>query len=167
MRNGIAQKSLSLLLLCLCFVDAAAQEKQRGSDAEETSSPPVSEVRIVDPRHEAPGPDIGFIPAGYQSVQEMPQFPGGEQALNAYLEQNLQYPEQAREKKVQGSVAVEFDVEADGTLKNIDTTSDIGSGCAAEAIRLVRNMPPWQPGKKDGKAVKVNYKLEVYFVLPQ
>ena len=60
---------------------------------------------------------------------------------------------------------VEFDVDADGTLEDIKLVRDIGSGCGEEALRLVRSMPPWQPGLQQGKAAKANYRIKVGFVL--
>ncbi|MFK3648799.1 energy transducer TonB [Lysobacter enzymogenes] len=155
-------RTLALPLLCLCFAAAAAQEKPRAGEAG-AEAPPVPHVVIAKPGAESPAPAIGFIPAPPERVEQMPQFPGGEASLKAYLKESLQYPAQALENQTRGLVVAEFVVDVDGTLKDVKIIRDIGGGCGAEAKRLVQNMPPWQPGRQGGEAVKVSYRLKIDF----
>lgn len=98
---------------------------------------------------------------------EKPQFPGGDQELDKYLSLNLRYPNQAFTLKIQGEVIVNFTIDEDGTIRDVKAIKDIGHGCAQEAERVVKNMPPWSPARKEGKAIKVNYRLPVLFELPE
>ncbi len=99
------------------------------------------------------------------TVEKMPSFPGGEEELMKFLAENLEYPQDAREKGIQGKVYVTFIVEADGSVSNVKVLRDIGGGCGDEAARVVKTMPKWEPGKQKGKAVRVQYNLPVKFVL--
>nr|WP_241200829.1 TonB family protein [Lysobacter enzymogenes] len=180
MRNGRLAKTGGLSLLCLCFGAAAAQDKARAGDADAQEREPVVRVELVEPPTPGSVPAPGSAPApGAQRPPVEPQpapafraiappeFPGGEAALRAYLRENLQYPSQARKDRTQGVVVVRFDVDVDGTLKNVNLLRDIGGGCGAEATRLVRNMPPWRPAQDAGTAVKQEYTLRIDFELAQ
>jgi protein TonB len=98
---------------------------------------------------------------------EKPQFPGGNQELDAYLSLNLRYPNEALTLKVEGEVVVSFTIDEDGTINDVKVLKDIGHGCGLEAERVVKSMPRWYPARKEGKAIKVNYKLPVVFELPE
>lgn len=98
-------------------------------------------------------------------VEEMPSFPGGEEALMKYLGNNIRYPAIAKDAGIQGTVYVTFVVEKDGEVTNVRVLRDIGGGTAEEAIRVVENMPDWKPGKQRGKSVKVQYNLPIRFTL--
>jgi protein TonB len=98
---------------------------------------------------------------------EKPQFPGGNQELDAYLSLNLRYPNEALTRKVEGEVVVSFTIDEDGTIHDIKALKDIGYGCGQEAERVVKSMPRWYPAKKEGKAIKINYRLPVVFELPE
>lgn len=98
-------------------------------------------------------------------VEEEPKFPGGMEALYKYLGQNIKYPQLARENGITGKVYVTFVVEKDGSIANPRILRDIGGGCGAEAIRVVKAMPKWSPGKQRGKAVRVQFNLPVNFNL--
>ena len=101
----------------------------------------------------------------YQFVEQMPQFPGGDQAMMEYLKKNLRYPIVARENEVQGRVIVRFVVNEDGKVSDVVIMRDIGSGCGQEAVRVVKMMPKWLPGKQNGKPVKTYFTLPVTFRL--
>lgn len=103
----------------------------------------------------------------YLSVEEMPEFPGGEQALYVFLDKNIRYPKFAKDNKIQGNVFVQFVVEKDGTITNPKVLRDIGGGCGEEASRLLSIMPKWKPGKLRGKTVRVQYKLPISFRLKE
>ncbi len=98
-------------------------------------------------------------------VEEMPSFPGGEQKLLEYVAKNTKYPQIARESGIQGRVFVNFVVEPDGRVSNVKVVRGIGGGCDEEAIRVIKSLPKWKPGKQRGKAVRVSYNLPVNFKL--
>ena len=101
----------------------------------------------------------------FKIVEEMPSFPGGEAKLMEYVGKNIKYPQIARETGIQGRVFVNFVVEPDGSVSNVTVLRGIGGGCDEEAMRVVKNMPKWKPGKQRGKAVRVQYMLPVNFRL--
>ena len=101
----------------------------------------------------------------FKIVEEMPSFPGGEGKLMEYVSKNIKYPQIARETGIQGRVFVNFVVEPDGSVSNVTVLRGIGGGCDEEAMRVVKNMPKWKPGKQRGKAVRVQYMLPVNFRL--
>ena len=98
-------------------------------------------------------------------VENDPEFPGGMDALYKYLAQNIKYPQLARDNGITGKVYVQFVVEKDGSIANPKVLRDIGGGCGQEAIRVVKSMPKWTPGKQRGKAVRVQFNLPVNFSL--
>jgi protein TonB len=98
-------------------------------------------------------------------VEEPPQFPGGEAALYKWLGENLKYPEEAKELGIQGRVFVSFVVEPDGSTSNAVVKRGIGGGCDEEALRIVRAMPKWAPGKQRGQPVRVQFNLPIKFTL--
>ena len=97
--------------------------------------------------------------------EQQPEFPGGTPALYEYLSNNLHYPAVARENEVQGRVIVIFTVEKDGSLSNITLARSVDPMLDKEALRLVRGMPKWIPGKRNGDAVRSRYSLPVTFKL--
>ena len=98
-------------------------------------------------------------------VEEMPGYPGGDAKMYEYLGKNIKYPQIARESSIQGRVFVNFVVEPDGSVTNVKVLRGIGGGCDEEAMRVVKSMPKWKPGKRRGKAVRVSYTLPVVFKL--
>lgn len=98
-------------------------------------------------------------------VEEMPEFPGGMAKLAEYLAKNIKYPQLARESGIQGRVFINFVVEHDGSVTNVKVMRSLGGGCDEEAVRVVKSMPKWKPGKQRGKAVRVSYNLPVNFKL--
>lgn len=101
----------------------------------------------------------------FMVVESMPEFPGGEAALYKYLAENIKYPQMAKESGIQGRVFVTFVVERDGRVTDVRVLRGIGGGCDEEAIRVVKGMPKWSPGKQRGKPVRVQYNLPVKFTL--
>jgi protein TonB len=98
-------------------------------------------------------------------VEEQPGYPGGEEARISYLQQNIKYPEEAKELGIQGKVFVTFVVEVDGSISDVRVLRGIGGGCDEEAIRVVRSMPKWVPGKQRGVPVRVQFNLPIKFTL--
>ncbi len=100
-----------------------------------------------------------------QEREQLPQFPGGDVALMDFVTQNLVYPPQAVKDKVEGSVYVEFVVKADGKAEDAKVLRSLTPECDAEALRIVRLMPKWTPGYKDGEPVRTTFVLPVIFKL--
>lgn len=98
-------------------------------------------------------------------VEEMPSFPGGEAKLFEYLGKNIKYPQIAKEAGISGIVYVTFVVDSNGNITDVQVLRGIGGGCDEEAMRVVKNMPKWTPGKQRGKPVKVRYNLPIRFSL--
>ncbi|HVN58477.1 MAG TPA: TonB family protein [Bacteroidales bacterium] len=101
----------------------------------------------------------------YVVVEQMPEFPGGNEALMKFMIANFKYPGEAAKKGITGKVMVTFVVQADGKVSNIKVETPVNPLLDAEAIRLVSIMPAWTPGKQNGKDVDVVYKLPVDFKL--
>lgn len=99
------------------------------------------------------------------SVEEDPEFPGGLEALAKFLAENIQYPQLAKENNITGKVYLTFVVEKNGTVGNVKILRDIGGGCGAEAVRVVKSMPKWKPGKQQGQAVRTQFNLPIGFYL--
>ncbi len=109
----------------------------------------------------APAPDKVF-----QFVEQMPSFPGGQEALMKYLSDHIRYPAIARENGIQGTVVVQFVVNTDGTIVNVKTVGQKkGGGLEEEAVRVVKGMPKWTPGKQNGRSVRVQFSLPIRFKL--
>lgn len=95
----------------------------------------------------------------------MAAYPGGQDAMIAYIGKELEYPREAMDKGIQGTVYVTFVVETDGRIDGVKMLRGIGSGCDEEAVRVVRGMPKWMPGRQRGKEVRVQYNLPIRFKL--
>lgn len=118
------------------------------------------------------GPIVEYSPAPednkvyeFIDVNKMPAFPGGERELLIYLAKNIEYPAIARENNIQGTVALSFIVNKDGSISEVTVLKEIGGGCAKEAVRVVQGMPKWSPGEANGNPVKVRFVLPVRFQL--
>ena len=101
----------------------------------------------------------------FDVVDEMPSFPGGQGALMSYLASNVKYPTVAQENGVQGRVIVSFIVEKDGSLTDIQVSRSVDPALDREAMRVVKYMPKWKPGKNHGIPVRVKYTVPVVFRL--
>lgn len=101
----------------------------------------------------------------YDVVEQMPSFPGGISGLSTYLNQNTRYPAVAQENCVQGRVVVSFVVGKDGHISDVTVLRSVDPSLDKEAIRVVRNMPRWTPGKQGGEPVRVRYNVPVSFRL--
>lgn len=108
------------------------------------------------------GPDKSGV---YTFVDAPPSFKGGDDALNKYLSQNIRYPRQAIDKGIQGTIFVSFIVDENGVLKDIKTVgAKKGGGLEEEALRVMKGMPGWTPGRHEGKNVPVRFNLPIQFV---
>ena len=100
-----------------------------------------------------------------QVVEEQPMFPGGMQELMTFLQANIRYPKEAQERGLQGRVVVQFVVNKDGSICDEHVVRSVDPQLDAEALRVVRSMPNWTPGKQRGEAVRVRFTIPVTFRL--
>lgn len=96
-------------------------------------------------------------------VERMPEFPGGEAAMNQFISRNIRYPVIAQENGIQGRVVVQFVVNTDGKIVDVEVVRGVEESLDKEAIRVVKAMPPWNPGRQGGKNVRVKYTLPIRF----
>ena len=101
----------------------------------------------------------------FDIVEQQPLFPGGPVALMKYLSENTKYPVVAQENGVQGRVTVQFVVEKDGSISDVHVLRGVDPSLDKEAVRVVKSMPRWTPGKQNGITVRVNYRVPVLFRL--
>lgn len=101
----------------------------------------------------------------FDYVEEMPTFPGGDEELYAFIGQNIVYPEIAKKAGTEGRVTVRFTVGKDGRVSNPEILKGIGAGCDEEALRVVKSLPRFTPGKQNGVAVPVKYIVPIVFKL--
>ena len=101
----------------------------------------------------------------FQVVEEQPMFPGGMQELMKFMQTNIRYPKEAQERGIQGRVIVQFVVNKDGSISEECVVRSVDSQLDAEAIRIIRSMPNWTPGKQRGEPVRVRFTLPVTFRL--
>ncbi len=101
----------------------------------------------------------------YPVVDHMPKFPGGDAARMKYLQENIVYPESVRKAGEQGIVYVTFVVEADGQITNVKVLRGLGEALDKSALDAINGMPVWEPGKKDGEAVAVQFTMPIKFTL--
>lgn len=98
-------------------------------------------------------------------VEHMPEFQGGLGALYKFLSKNIKYPQIALENGIEGKVLLQFIINIDGSISGIELVRGIGGGCDEEAIRVIKMLPNWKPGKMNNQAVAVRYTLPVNFKL--
>ena len=120
--------------------------------------PPPEEVKIV--AIEKPKEEEIFT-----AVEQNPEFPGGITEMYKFLGNNIKYPASAQRANVAGRVFVKFVVEKDGSIGNVEVLKGIGFGCDEEAIRVIKSMPKWNPGRQNGKNVRVFYNMPVVYKL--
>ena len=113
---------------------------------------------------------VGFSNGGkddkvYDITEEPPSFPGGQAAMMTYLARNIKYPPTAMKNKIEGRVILQFVVRADGSISDTHVMRSISPELDAEAVRVIANMPKWNPGKQDGKPVNVKFTIPVSFKL--
>jgi protein TonB len=144
-------------------VEAPPPTQEETKDVQVSTETHEGDKNAVELPPENPvGDDEGKI---FTIVEEMPSFPGGEEKMLEYVAKNIKYPPVARENGITGRVYVNFYIDKDGKVQNAKVVRGIGGGCDEEALRVVRSMPQWKPGKQNGRAVNVNYNLPINFTL--
>ena len=130
------------------------------SEAEEDTHVEIQEIQEVEQvEEEEEEPAVFFI------VEEMPKFPGGDLALRKYIAENIRYPEMAKENDIQGTVYVRFVVNEKGKVTDVQVIRGVDPLLDAEAVRVVKSLPDYTPGKQRGKAVKVSHSVPIKFAL--
>ena len=130
-------------------------------DAEADQTTEIQEYVPVEVSKEEEAEEVQI----FTVVESMPSYPGGEAARIQYLNENIRYPQMARESGIQGRVFVTFVVERDGSVTDVKVLRGIGGGCDEEAIRVIQNMPKWEAGKQRGKPVRVQFNMPILFKL--
>jgi len=135
------------------------EEIEEEMEIEDMDVDEETEIEIIEEEEEIEEDQVFTI------VEQMPQFGSGEADLLNYLAKNIKYPQMAKESGISGIVYVTFVVNKAGKVADVRILRGIGGGCDKEAIRVVKSMPDWKPGKQRGKSVSVQYNLPVRFVL--
>jgi len=147
--------------------DTEEIEENEAPDSEDTNeaitgpSAPVSGP-VMGPAVQVEASDEEEI---FQVVEEMPEFPGGMEKLLEYLSRNIKYPTIAQEQGIQGKSIIEFVVNKDGSIVDPKVVRSLHPKCDEEAMRVIKAMPKWKPGKQRGKPVRVKYTVPVQFKL--
>lgn len=103
--------------------------------------------------------------APFERVEDMPEFPGGDAALLTFIAENIKYPKAAQRIGVEGRVTLSFVIDEEGAITNIEVLKGIGAGCDEEAVRVLKLLPNYSPGKQRGVPVKVRMRIPVNFRL--
>ena len=154
---------LPVVALSVIVASACKQDTNTEMDVNTKDAPPTDVYWDIEEYEigEADSTDELFT-----VVEEMPEFPGGEEALLEYLRSNLQYPERCKENNIQGRVFVTFVINKDGKIVDpavVKSAGPEGVELDVEALRVVSSMPAWTPGKQRGEAVCVKYTVPVTF----
>lgn len=134
---------------------------QEGSDDADKFKAVQEQVVVKEPEPEVKHKEEEIFVA----VEQQAEFPGGQAALMKWLSQNVRYPETAQQNDVQGRVIVKFVVEKDGSIGTATILKGVDKDLDREALRVVKKMPKWQPGKNNGVAVRSYFNLPVVFKL--
>ena len=135
--------------------------KTNSTSAQEVNEPKYGDDKVYDNVEEL----INELQYGdvYSVVEEMPEYPGGMNELAKYLSENIKYPEEAKEIGIGGRVFISFIVEKDGSVNEVSVIRSVDPLVDNEAVRVVKTMPKWKPGKQNGKIVRVSYILPINF----
>ncbi|OFY71266.1 MAG: hypothetical protein A3G23_01990 [Bacteroidetes bacterium RIFCSPLOWO2_12_FULL_37_12] len=139
--------------------DEIIQETKVSFDAEITEETQIVPQEI---KEEAPAEEV--VSEIFLVVEEPQSFPGGQAGIAKFLQDNIRYPEMAKQAGIDGRVFVQFVVNEKGSIDNVEVLKGIGGGCDEEAVRVVKLMK-WNPGKQRGKPVKVRMSLPIKFTL--
>ncbi len=123
-------------------------------------------VEIITKKAQAGSTDQIVGEGALNMAEQMPEYPGGQAALIRFLGENVKYPVEAKEKGIQGRAICQFVVERDGSISEVTVMRSSGDASLdAEAVRVVKSMPKWKPGKHEGKTVRVRYVIPINFQL--
>ena len=143
--------------------------RQKSNTAEMNVDRPVTKVEVCNatkygvPVVFPPQPEVIERDAIFRSVEQMPQFPGGEAALKKYIYNHIKYPANAAKNNIQGRVIVQFVVNKNGSIGEVKVVRSVDKELDKEAVRVVKSLPKFTPGRQNGQAVPVWYTLPVTF----
>ena len=125
----------------------------------------ISAVKVIAPAvHDSIQPNVQTaVAAPPSALDQMPEFPGGMEALNTYLRNNIRYPQEAQKAGIQGRVIIQFIVSKDGSITDAEVVESVDPQLDAEGLRLIKNMPRWKPGMRKGQAIRVKQTLPIRF----
>ena len=149
--------------------DSVKPEKQKPEEIPPDKKPDDSHLKTdsaAKPGGSGLGTGIGDDTGISTSPDVNPRYPGGDEARLYFIRKQVKYPEAAMKALIQGVVILVFIVETDGSVTNINVTKRIGGGCDEEAMRVAREMPHWEPGKRAGKPVRVIIRMPIEFRIP-
>lgn len=132
-------------------------------DAEITENQPVPEYIPVNIGTVPEEGRVNELEPPFISVEKMPEFPGGEEALKKYLAENTRFPEAALQAGISGIVYLSFIIEKDGIVSNVKILRGIGGGCDEMAYKVISEMPRWEPGQQQMKPVRVLFSIPIAF----
>ncbi|RLD34718.1 MAG: hypothetical protein DRI83_07670 [Bacteroidetes bacterium] len=164
--------ALSMMFVISFSPDMLAQEKEKVPAqpkkvevVNQNVDPPPPQPKQVTVINIVEDPEQQDDPPIFTVVEDMPIFPGGKEALYKYLGENITYPAGAKKDGTSGTVYVSYVVEIDGRVSNVTLLRGVREDLDNEAIRVIKEMPKWTPGKQNGKAVRVQYNLPIKFSL--
>ena len=137
----------ALMLLVVVFVPARANAQDKKEKTTQTHKDTTTGDKV------------------YEVCEQMPIFEGGDAALLKYLRENLKYPDNTKDRGVQGRLVIGFIVEKDGSLTDVKVLRPVDIDLDAEVLRLVKGMPKWIPGRHNGQRVRVRYLLPIHICL--
>lgn len=149
-------------------VDTVIPEKKKAPEE-------VKKEDEKDVRADSVGASQGHVPDGkgssdasgiFTTLDVYPKFPGGDQSRLFFLRSNIKYPLLSLKMGTQGEVMVLFVVEPDGSISNVSVNKGIGKECDEEAVRVTKSMPRWEPGRRNGKSVRVLVRMPIVFKIP-
>lgn len=146
-----SQEELTSTKMAISIADVKGNDEANGAD--------IADLKQVVTQAEPEAEKV------FDMVEQMPTFPGGTQELMSYLGHNIKYPTIAQENGTQGRVIIQFVVERDGTITDVKVARGVDPYLDKEAVRVVKSMPKWIPGKQNGKAVRVKFTVPVMFRL--
>ena len=137
----------AIVLLVIVFAPARANAQDKKEKTTQTQKATTTDDKV------------------YEVCEQMPTYEGGDVALLKYLRENLKYPDNTKDRGVQGRLVIGFIVEKDGSLTNFKVLRAVDRALDAEALRGVKGMPKWIPGRQNGQCVRVRYLLPIYICL--
>lgn len=160
-------KTIAAFVLSLVVFAFIACSEKESSDKNYTTKKAVEKPAAKADNQEAPGTEEKDTKNEevYTVVEEMPGFPGGTDELFKYLSSNIQYPESAKENGIEGTSFIQFTVMKDGSIDDVSLLRGFNEACDNEALRVVKDMPDWEPGKQSNKPVNTKYNIPIRFKL--
>ena len=146
-----SQKELTQTKVAISIADVKGNDEANGKD--------IADLKQVVTQAEPAKEEV------FDMVEQMPTFPGGNAELMKYIAEHLKYPAIAQENGTQGRVICQFVIGKDGQVRDVDVVRSLDPYCDKEAIRVIKSLPRWIPGKQNGKAVSVKYTVPIVFKL--